>query len=186
MRGKNLTDKEKSFIRDNINAMTDAEIAEALDVTKSCVINFKWREKIYRSKERLSEIARRNNLNKKTPPHPNSLKNLLSINKRGLTEDERRRRVETFRKTIAETIAAEKRRVMFGLPQKTRIRLSSPERKRRLTMYWRLRRNGYKYLGYSRFLVPAERHLKQEKYATENYKIIFVEDDNTSEDRQGC
>ena len=178
MRGRHLTDKEKSFIRDNINTMTDAEIAEALGVTRSCVLNFKWREKIYRSKERLSEVARCNYKKRKTGQHPNSLKNLQIIHKRGLTEDAKRRRIETFKKTYAEIVTAEKRRVMFGLPQKTKIRISSPERKKRLVMYWRLKRSGYKYLGYSRFLVPEKRHPRMEKFASERYKIKFIETEN--------
>lgn len=179
MKGTYFTEEQKEFIISHIETMTDREIAAALGVSYGGIRGFKSRNKLYRSPERIAELNRQKSLGRKQT-NPNSLANLKPNpdNFKKLSDEARELRNRHAIENRNKVIQAERRRLLFGLPQQTRIKLYDDSRRERSEVYWRLKRAGYTYLGYSRFMVPEKRHPRMEKFASERYKIKFVETEN--------
>ena len=87
------------------------------------------------------------------------------------------KRIERSAASRRKTVAAEKRRVLFGLPQKTKLKVvAAPHNK--LAYRYLLKKRGYVVVRGERevfYNEETERSERMEKYAFEKYKIVIAE-----------
>lgn len=127
-----------------------------------------WQEFYRQRGYALKFINRKNGFN----PACN-LRRCVIAPKQLLGEERWKEAIEKAKKTRRETIAAEKRRVMFGLPQKTQLRIFRKSRGKYVYEH-RLRKSGYVMTSQNVYVRPEKPHPMMERTG-KKYDIRFID-----------